>query len=101
MAVAVANAGGVAGAEVAQVYVAPPPVPGLPAPLYSLAAFNKTVALLPGAPPTQLTFSISRGQLTTVFGNGTRGLVPGVFTVWVGGGSPAEGGLLTAQVEFS
>ncbi len=101
VAVSVANAGSAAGAEVVQVYVAAPRVEGLDAPFRSLAAFNKTALLAPGAPPVALLFVLARPQLTTVFANGTRGVVPGVFTVWVGGASPAEGASLSAQFAFS
>jgi beta-glucosidase len=101
VAVGVENTGSAAGAEVVQVYLSTPPVAGLTTPLWSLVAFNKTSALQPGAGALLVGFSLDRAALTTVFANGTRGVVPGAYTIYVGGSSPAEGAALQRTFNFS
>jgi beta-glucosidase-like glycosyl hydrolase len=95
--VSVANSGTGAGAEVVQVYVTVPRGPAVanatrdaPVPTYSLAAFTKTAPLAPGAPPTQLTFSLPVRAFQTTTSSGTRVVTGGEYVVSVGGHMPGD-----------
>ncbi|MBN2753844.1 MAG: glycoside hydrolase family 3 C-terminal domain-containing protein [Candidatus Goldbacteria bacterium] len=85
LSVTVKNTGRVKGAEVVQVYIAPPGA-GKTAPIKQLAGFEK-VELAPGQKKT-VRFIISSEQMRIINEKGERETVYGDFTFWVGGTQP-------------
>jgi putative endonuclease len=81
----VKNTGRVKGAEVVQVYIAPPGA-GKTAPIKQLAGFEK-VELIPGQKKT-VKFIISVEQMKIINQNGERESVYGDFIIWAGGTQP-------------
>ena len=86
--VVVENTGAVAAAAVAQLYVSVPEAGGEGVPLRALAGFQK-VLLAPGQ-ATRLEFRVVEEQQKTTGSLGNRSLVPGVYTVSVGGHQPGD-----------
>ena len=87
--VVVQNVGGWAGDEVAQLSVAVPishSGAGGNAPIRQLEGFQR-FHLTPGE-TQQITFHLTRDQLSAVTETGERVFKPGKFALWVGGGQP-------------
>ena len=82
--VTVTNSGGVAGEEVVQLYIHDK-IGSLSRPVKELKGFEK-IALNPGESKV-VTFQISDEQLSFYRANGTFGVEPGDFTVFIGGNS--------------
>jgi beta-glucosidase len=91
----VANVGGRAGDEVVQAYLIPPKPAdyrGRQADrllLRTLVGFDR-VTLKPGE-RRKVRFTLSPRDLSQVARNGARAVVPGQYTLFVGGGQPGEG----------
>jgi len=83
----VRNAGARKGDEVAQLYITPPDVPGMPR--LALRGIRR-ISLEPGQ-SAQLTFDLSPRDLSFVTAAGERRLLPGRYEVCVGGGQPGTG----------
>jgi len=83
----VRNAGPVAGEEVAELYVSKPG--GYEAPIRELVGFQR-VRLAPGQ-ATHIDFTIDPRSLGQVDAQGNRVIIPGVYTLSLGGTQPAEG----------
>jgi beta-glucosidase len=86
--VTVRNSGARGGDEVVQLYLARPTVPG--APIRSLVGF-KRITLAAGE-SKRVSFTLDPRALSTVDATGTRRVVPGRATLWVGGGQPGSRG---------
>ena len=80
----ISNTGGVAGDEVAQVYLGFPQTPG--APIRALRGFAR-VHLAPGERRT-VHFDLDPRDLSSVTEAGERIVAPGAYTLTVGGGQP-------------
>ena len=78
----VANSGKEAGDEVVQLYLTHVGVPG--APMRALEGFQR-IHLTRGEKKT-VSFTLHKRDLSTVDPDGTRRIVPGDVTVWIGGG---------------
>jgi beta-glucosidase len=89
--VRVRNQGSVAGDEVVQLYVATPGRPETP--LRSLKGFER-VNLRPGEAQT-VEFELEPRDLAFADADGVMRIVPGEYSIWVGGGQP--GTLATGQ----
>jgi beta-glucosidase len=87
VAVELRNAGDRAGAEVAQLYLDFPDLPG--APNIALRGFER-VELAPGGRRT-LTFDLSPRDLSAVDPDGVRKVMAGAYRVFVGSGQPRTG----------
>ena len=95
----VANVGSlVTASEVAQCYVSVPrdaaarnATGDAPLPRYSLQWFHKVPDLVPGAAPTQLTFSLPIAAFETTTRGGGKLITGGEYTVWVSGHLPDDG----------
>jgi beta-glucosidase len=85
--VAVENVGKRAGDEVVQLYVSGANTPT--APIRHLEGFRR-IHLAAGEAQT-VAFHLTRDQLSVVNEAGERVLIPGTFTIWVGGGQPETG----------
>ena len=83
--VKVANQGAMPQEEVVQLYAHKNDAP-FPTPQYALKAF-KRVALAPGA-SEEVEFTVDKQMLEEVNMEGQRVLLPGAYTLWVGGASP-------------
>lgn len=83
----VKNTSGVAGDEVAELYIEYPNTPGDP--IRALKGFER-VHLAPGA-TKRVTFTLDPRDLSTVTPKGVRVVRPGHYTVFVGGSQPVEG----------
>ena len=83
--VSVKNAGKVEGAEVVQLYLASKGVVG-GAPIRTLLRFER-ISLKPGQ-TKNVTFVLDSRALSLVNPDGIRKVLPGDYTVWVGGGQP-------------
>jgi beta-glucosidase len=83
----VRNVGGVAGDEVAQLYLSFPKVPGTP--LRALRGFAR-VHLAPGE-SRRVHFDLSPRDLSSVTEAGDRVVAPGAYSLSVGGGQPGTG----------
>ena len=103
--VTVTNTGNADGADVVQVYATPPRSSAMPkgAPLQNLIGFEK-VAVAKGTSRT-VQVPVDTAQLETAMADGTRTLVPGAYTLSVGGhqpndaeGTAAAGPTLTATI---
>jgi beta-glucosidase len=81
--VTVKNDGGVAGDEVAELYLARPATQGNPV-LRGMAR----VHLAPGASQT-VSFTVTPRDLSTVDQQGKRAVQPGEYSVMIGGGQPS------------
>ena len=86
--VAVTNAGSVDGAEIVQIYVAVPPVAGLPTPRWSLQGFAKVP--IRANETKRVEFQLNASQLSTVLHDGSSKVLPGTYTVHAGGGQPGD-----------
>jgi beta-glucosidase len=84
----VKNTGPVSGAEIVQVYVAGAKVPGLVTPLHNLVGFTK-VELAAGASQT-VHIVVDTFQLETTQADGSRTIIPGTYTLSVGGHQPGD-----------
>lgn len=85
----VKNTGDVDGAEVVQVYLSGAPgLPNLVTPRHNLVAFKK-IDIAAGA-TAAAEFAVPAEQLQTAMEDGTRRVVPGMYTVSVGGHQPAD-----------
>jgi len=82
----VANYGTLAGDEVVQLYVTHSGVPG--APRRALAGFQRIH--LNAGERKSVTFQLAERQLGIVDEEGKHRIVPGVVSVWVGGGQPVS-----------
>lgn len=82
----VTNTGDMDADEVVQLYLSHPDVPG--APIRSLAGFER-VRLARGETRT-VRFTLEDRALSLVGEDGVRRITPGVVTVWIGGGQPAQ-----------
>ncbi|MDI3254032.1 MAG: glycoside hydrolase family 3 C-terminal domain-containing protein [Bacillota bacterium] len=80
------NTSNIAGDEVAELYITPPPAPG--APNHWLAGFQR-VHLGPHE-TKQLTFNIDARDLSMVDENGHRAVQAGNYKVFVGGAQPGD-----------
>ena len=106
VAVTVTNTGDVVGDEIVQVYVSGAHAAGLPQVTHNLAGFTKVSVAKGGS--VQVSLSLDMGQLATAQADGSRIVVPGKYTVWVGGHQPADpegikgtsGVALSAEVEL-
>lgn len=83
--VTVTNAGSAAGDEVVEAYLKTPQAGG---PIHSLVAFDR-VHLLPGA-SKDVTLHIDARSLSSVDDEGNRAILPGAYTLSVGGAQPEE-----------
>ncbi len=83
----VKNAGPLAGDEVVEVYVSHTDVSG--APIRSLAGFTRVH--LDRGEQKAVTFKLGDRQLSIVDDAGKRHILPGVVTLWIGGGQPVAG----------
>ncbi|MGC2638962.1 MAG: glycoside hydrolase family 3 C-terminal domain-containing protein [Acidobacteriaceae bacterium] len=85
--VTVTNSGSVAGDEVAELYLQQPP--GFETPLHALAGFRR-VHLGPGE-SAQIDFTLSPRSLGQVDEQGNRVILPGQYSVSIGGSQPGDG----------
>jgi len=83
----VKNTSGIAGDEVAELYIEHGSKPG--APLRALKGF-KRIHLAPGE-TLRVSFTLNPRELSTATENGDRMVLPGSYTVFVGGSQPVEG----------
>ncbi|KAA6459797.1 glycoside hydrolase family 3 protein [Acidobacteria bacterium AB60] len=83
--VTVTNSGAVAGDEVVEAYLKTPQTDG---PVHSLAGFER-VSLEPGATKT-VTLRIDPRSLSSVDDQGNRSILPGKYTLSLGGAQPQE-----------
>jgi beta-glucosidase len=83
----VRNTARISGDEVAELYLEYPPSPG--APLRSLKGFER-VHLAPGE-TRHVTFKLNPRDLSQVTEKGEHWILPGSYTVFVGGGQPTQG----------
>lgn len=83
----VKNTGGVAGDEVAELYLTPPRT--AVAPVYALDGFSR-VHLASGE-TKHVTFTLDARTLSQVDEKGTRAVMPGEYSVYVGGAQPGMG----------
>jgi beta-glucosidase len=90
------NTGTRAGEEVAQVYLRFPAQPGVPN--IALRGFQR-VALKPGG-TRQISFDLSPRDISTVSPEGERTVLPGAYTLSLGGGQPQQG-LPTVETAFT
>ncbi len=79
------NTSSLAGDEVAQLYITPPPTPV--SPRLSLEGFQR-VHLAAGE-ERELTFDLDPSELSSVDALGTRSEAPGDYTIYIGGGQPS------------
>jgi len=99
--VSVKNAGKVAGAEVVQLYLSSKGVID-GAPLRSLLGFQR-ISLKPGE-TQDVKFELNPRAFSLVSPDGSRSIVPGSYSVWVGGGQPgtsAAGASAPLKIEGS
>jgi beta-glucosidase len=82
----VENTSGIAGDEVAELYITPPASPGNP--VHWLAGF-KRVHLDPHQ-TTQITFDLNDRALSLVDAQGQRAVTAGNYQVFIGGAQPGE-----------
>ena len=87
--ISVTNTGHVPGAEVVQAYISGASVPGLVTPFHTMIAFAKTENLAPGA-TVRVALTAPRRLLETAQNDGSRAIVPGPYTLWVGGHQPGD-----------
>jgi beta-glucosidase len=100
--VAISNVGKVAGDEVAEVYLIPPPEGnGGLSPKIHLVAFQR-VHLAPGE-KKQVTFGLSPRWISEVDSDGNRSVQAGAYELVIGGGQPhdARSSLLMQRNKFS
>ncbi|WP_343615772.1 glycoside hydrolase family 3 C-terminal domain-containing protein [Novosphingobium sp.] len=90
------NTGTRAGDEVAQIYLRFPQAPGVPN--IALRGFQR-VALKPGE-ARQVSFDLSPRDLSAVNPEGERSVMPGAYTLSLGGGQPGQG-LPTVETGFT
>jgi beta-glucosidase len=83
----VRNVGSRKGDEVAQLYLARPQAPGLPR--LELVGFGRV--RLERGQSAPLEFTIDPRSLAQVNVDGNRMIVPGTYTLWLGGGLPEDG----------
>jgi beta-glucosidase len=94
----VRNTAGISGDEVAELYLEYPPSPG--APLRALIGF-KRVHLAPGE-TRHVAFKLHPRDLSQVTEKGERWIMPGSYSVFVGGSQPTEGANgLAAKLQIS
>jgi beta-glucosidase len=86
--VTLTNAGAVDGDEVVQVYVGYPASPGFVLPRWSLRQFTRV--LLPAGYSTVVSLTLSPDAFTVVDDNGARQVLPGAYTIYVGGQQPGQ-----------
>lgn len=85
--VRVRNAGHVDGDEVVQVYATAPQTPN--APLKSLVAFQR-IHLAAGE-SREVSLALTARALSVASEDGSRSVVGGVYSLWIGGGQPGTG----------
>lgn len=83
----VKNTSGIAGDEVAELYIEYPAKPG--APIRALKGFER-IHLAPGA-TRRVSFTLDPRDLSIVTESGERIVSPGAYTVFVGGSQPVKG----------
>jgi beta-glucosidase len=83
----VRNTAGISGDEVVELYLEYPPSPGTP--LRALKGFER-VHLAPGE-TRHVTFELNPRDLSQVTEKGEHRIMPGSYTVFVGGSQPTEG----------
>ena len=86
--VTVRNSGELAGQEAVQCYVSVPKVDGLITPRFALRHFEKLT--LGKGEARELNFVLQAPQLATAHADGSRSVLPGAYTVHVGGGQPGD-----------
>jgi beta-glucosidase len=86
-AVTVRNTSGIAGSEVAELYLEYPPTAGVP--LRALKGFER-VRLAAGE-TRHITFTLDPRDLSLVTDQGNHMVLPGNYTVFIGGSQPGEG----------
>lgn len=82
------NTGHVAGTEVVQAYLSGAKVIDLPTPIHSLVGFQ--THFLTAGEVRDITILVQKAQLETAMADGTRKIVPGTYTVSVGGHQPQD-----------
>ncbi|HWI85996.1 MAG TPA: glycoside hydrolase family 3 C-terminal domain-containing protein [Sphingomonas sp.] len=90
--VTVSNVGRIAGDEVAQLYLSFPTAPGMP--IRALRGFSR-VSLAAGE-SRKVHFDLDPRDLSSVSQAGERKVIPGRYTVSVGGGQPGTGAPVSA-----
>jgi len=83
----VKNTSGIAGEEVAELYIEYPSKPG--APLRALKGFER-IHLAPGT-TRRVSFTLDPRDLSMATTTGERMVLPGSYTIFVGGSQPVEG----------
>ena len=80
----VKNVSGIAGDEVAELYLVFPRIPG--APLKAMRGFQRVN--IPAGQTKHVTFTLNPRDLSCVSADGVTHVAPGNYQVWVGGGQP-------------
>lgn len=90
-----AAGGAVEAAEIVQAYMSAGTVAGLATPRHNLVGFTRVVfagagAGMEGPRVAHVAFQVDPASFQTALGDGTRSVVPGSYTLWVGGHQPGD-----------